>query len=145
MSVFGESVTRPLDKRLNERIAELPNGCWEWTGKRQPNGYARISVNGRQQLVHRVMYERIVGPIPEGLVIDHLCRNRACVRPGHLEPVTIAENLIRGDSNAHKTHCPQGHPYSGDNLYVENAGKAWAKRRCRTCKRDQTARRRNGR
>lgn len=134
MSRLGEPRSRPLDERLTEKIVEKEDGCWEWSGKVMTNGYARIYVNGRDQLVHRVMYERVVGPIPDGLVIDHLCRNKRCVRPLHLETVTIAENLLRGESNAHKTHCPKGHPYAGENLILESGP---TRRRCRTCRADQ--------
>lgn len=70
--------------------------CWEWTGGRDGNGYGRIRVGGRQQGAHRISYELFVGPVPTGLELDHLCRLRHCVNPGHLEPVTHAENMRRG-------------------------------------------------
>ena len=79
-------------------------------------------------LAHRVAYELQVGPIPVGLQLDHLCRVRSCVNPAHLEPVTSAENTRRG-LRAMKTHCPQGHPYAGENLLIRPTGQ----RRCRTC------------
>ncbi len=113
------------------------NTCWLWTGAIIANSgygqfrYARRS--GGRVLAHRYAYELLIGLIPEGLVIDHLCRNRACVRPSHLEAVTHRENILRGEGlaaqNARKTHCTQRHPYSGDNLYVEPSGY----RRCRNC------------
>lgn len=85
--------------------------------------------------VHRLAWEEVRGPIPAGLVIDHLCRNRACYRIDHLEVVTQRENILRGEGatavHARKTQCPQGHPYSGPNLYVEPST---GKRRCRTCR-----------
>ena len=78
------------------------------------SGYGHISVNGTMQLVHRLAYSMFV-PIPEGLVLDHLCRNRSCINPNHLEPVTVAENNLRGEGcmadYARRTHCPQGHAY----------------------------------
>jgi hypothetical protein len=73
-----------------------PTGfCWEWTG-RTDQGYGRVSIGGRQLRAHRVVYERLVGRVPDGLVLDHLCRNRGCVNPDHLEPVTNEENIRRG-------------------------------------------------
>lgn len=98
-----------------------PHGCWLWTGARSGEGYGTFMVEGRTTLVHRFAYELLVGPIPDGLHIDHVrargCRNRNCVNPGHLEPVSLVENLMRGDTvstrNAAKTHCPYGHDYDG--------------------------------
>jgi hypothetical protein len=88
----------------------LPPGlgpCWLWKGHVGPNGYGYA---GKGKLAHRVVYEALVGPIPDGLDLDHLCRVRACVNPAHLEPVTRAENLWRG-ALARLTACPRGHPY----------------------------------
>lgn len=91
---------------------------------------------------HRVAYEALVAPIAAGLQLDHLCRVRRCVNPAHVEPVTQAENLRRGETITARavaaTHCPQGHPYSGENLYVNPEGH----RHCRQCARDRNARRR---
>ena len=110
-----------------------PDGCWPWTGATR-GGYGIFWCSGRAVYAHRHAYEIQVGPIPDGLHIDHLCRNRACQNAEHLEPVTNAENTRRGISfstvNAAKTHCPQGHEYAGDNLYVHPSGR---ERRCRTC------------
>lgn len=118
--------------------------CWEWTGTKT-RGYGYFYLRSRNVRAHRVSYEYFVGPIPAGLTLDHLCRNPACVRPDHLEPVTQQENLLRGDTltarSASKTHCPQGHPYQGDNLVVyEQEGR----RRCRECQREQSYRRHHG-
>lgn len=84
-----------LRERLEARI-DRSGDCWVWTGNRTSAGYGQVWARRRMLLVHRVVYEQLVGPIPEGLVIDHLCRNRSCCNPAHLEPVTTAENVRRG-------------------------------------------------
>lgn len=113
-----------------------PDACWPWPGATRGAGYGTIRAFGRNNvLTHRLAYELAVGPIPEGLVIDHLCRNTRCVNPSHLEPVTPRENTLRGRgiaaSNAQKTHCPAGHPYDEENTYLIKTGG----RMCRTCMR----------
>lgn len=90
------------------------SGCWEWVGRPATNGYARLHINGRHHYAHRFVYETAIGPIPEGRTLDHLCRNKMCVRPDHLEPVTDTENVLRGNGlgarNSRKTQCALGHP-----------------------------------
>lgn len=117
----------------------LETGCWIWPGKPTHYGYGQTHLDGRNRKVHRVIYEHFVGPISERLQIDHLCRNRMCCNFEHLEAVTCKENLRRGLTSATaaarqkvKTHCPLGHPYEGDNLYLLPQGKG---RACRTCAR----------
>lgn len=115
-----------------------PDECWPWM-LRLNRGYGEVGLVGRFYHVrpHRVAYELLVGPIPDGLVIDHLCRNRSCCNPAHLEPVTVGENIRRGLSgNGSKTHCLYGHPFSGDNLisFRESDGSGFG-RACRICKR----------
>lgn len=125
---------RAEDVVLNLRLVEDPvTGCLNWTGAKNQKGYGRLRAKGRGLVLpHRIAYELAKGPIPEGLVIDHLCRNPACCNPDHLEAVTQQENARRGNSglkNAIKTHCPQGHPYDKANTYRPPSGD----RMCRTC------------
>jgi len=100
--------------------------CWIWTAARSQDGYGLVRYDGRMQRAHRAAYTDLVGAIPEGLQLDHLCRQRDCVNPAHLEPVTGRENTLRSTGptalNAEKTHCPEGHPYSGSNLYQRPNG-----------------------
>lgn len=125
------------DDRLPERfwgkVSVEPNtGCWLWTATCS-GGYGRYSLAGEMKNAHRVAYQALVGPIPKTLHMDHLCRVRSCCNPEHLEPVSPGENIRRGDTGkllADKTHCPQGHPYSGDNLFYDAGA-----RKCRTCAR----------
>ena len=109
--------------------------CWDWTACTS-NGYGVFRINEATVLAHRLSYELSVGPIPEGLTLDHLCRNRKCVNPAHLEPVTRGENVLRGVSlpaqNAKKTHCPRGHLLSGENMRVKGGF-----RRCLSCHREE--------
>jgi hypothetical protein len=126
------------DPRLPEsiwrRAYEAPDGCWQMKVSLSEWGYGRIKHEGRQVMVHRLAYEAFVGPIPEGLVIDHLCRNRGCINPDHLEAVTESENIRRGTSptaaNARKTHCKHGHEFTPENTYLKGT---W--RICRICQR----------
>lgn len=112
------------------------SGCWEWVGAIAPTGYGVYTGQGGGGGAHRYVYKLLVGPIPEGLTLDHLCRNRLCVRPDHLEPVTMFENTMRGNTvaavNAKKTHCPKGHPYEGDNVVRYPRHATW--RVCKVCK-----------
>lgn len=113
--------------------------CWNWQGTVHSSGYGNIQHRGEKWRAHRLIYTLLHGPIPEGLDLDHLCRNRRCVNPNHLEPVTRGENVRRG--KALITHCPYGHPYSGDNLAVWR-GRDGTHRRCRACERRKTSTRR---
>jgi hypothetical protein len=138
----------PIQRRLWSRILVAPDcspngwwGCWLWTGSTDPHGYGHIRGDWGHSLVatHRLAYELTVGPIPEGLQLDHLCRRPACCNPAHLEVVTQRENILRGEGLAAKaakrTHCPQGHSYSGENLYITTRGT----RVCRICSRAHKA------
>lgn len=127
--IVGDDVTR-----LSSYTEEVAGGCWLWTGNTDTCGYGRIRVKGRLLSAHRLSYELHVGEIPSGMELDHLCRNPPCVNPDHLEPVTHEVNVQRGDGGRmwrEKTHCPQGHPYEGANLYVSPSGY----RHCRECER----------
>jgi hypothetical protein len=127
-----------------DKNGPLWNGtpCWEWTGCRV-RGYGTFSLNGKMVRAPRFAYETLVGLFPDGLVPDHLCRNRGCVRPLHLEPVTLRVNTLRGESfsaiNARKTHCKRGHIFDQTNTYTPPRGE----RVCRICQRNhEKARRR---
>ena len=105
--------------------------CWTWTAARTPAGYGSFWVGpgNTKVMAHRWAWEHLRGPIPEGQVIDHLCRNKACVNPDHLDPVPQQVNLARGVGNGSQTHCPQGHPYDEVNTYRRANGI----RQCRAC------------
>lgn len=123
-------------------LLKSPTGCDVWTKSLSRGGYGQVQIPGvGVRRVHRIVYEELVGPIPEGLQLDHLCRNRACANPSHLEPVTQRENGRRGfgwsGRNARKTHCPQGHEYTPENTIIETGTPG---RRCRICRAEQTRR-----
>ena len=122
-----------------KHVPEPNTGCWLWTSTSHSDGYGLILVGGRRRLAHRLSYELHRGPIPEGLDLDHLCRQRCCVNPAHLEPVTVRVNILRGVSpaalHAVKTQCPRGHAYDDTNTYRTPSGE----RKCRACHRAQVA------
>lgn len=131
------SSTKTLSELTQRVLIEPVNGCWLWTGSIDADGYAQVSRGGRMTVAHRVFYELVVGPIPAGMEIDHLCRKRACVNPSHLEAVTHRINTLRGDTiparYAARTHCSKGHELSGENLASRSDGA----RTCRHCIREQ--------
>jgi len=138
MATYEEVLDRLADKFT------VGDGCWQWRVLNS-EGYGTFRVDGAKKKAHRVLYELMVGPIPEGLDLDHLCRNRGCVRPDHLEPVTRGENQRRGvpyrtprDCNPwgrRVTHCPRGHEYTPENI----RGGQGNRRSCLICHRERMA------
>lgn len=129
---FGAIPVSPIE-RLFTKFVIADNGCWLWTASCGRGGYGRFNYEGRAQSAHRCAYELLVGPIPDGLEIDHLCRVRNCVNPDHMEPVTHRVNVLRGMGSsakrARQTHCKNGHPFDEKNTYMRPDGR----RACRAC------------
>jgi DNA-binding XRE family transcriptional regulator len=126
--------TAPLTRILP--LVRYDEGCWTYSGYCTPAGYGQVNANGfRNAFAHRVVWQELVGPVPPGMHFDHLCRNRACCKPAHLEVVTRAENLRRGNGvsglNSRVQICPRGHDYDETNTYFRPDGKG---RDCRTCR-----------
>lgn len=137
MGVFvqvNEGSRQARGKPLGYIIQE--NGCWEWVGAVNRDGYGHTKLGGRTQTAHVYVYKMTGRTIPDGMQLDHLCKNRACCNPDHLEPVTSQENTLRGDGptarNAAKTHCKHGHPFNEANTRIERyRGRSF--RQCRAC------------
>jgi len=108
---------KDLPPYFQERAEVTDDGCWTWTLALNHNGYAECKPMMGTKRAHRITYMLLVGEIPEGLVLDHLCRVRHCINPDHLEPVTDRENLDRGFALI--TACPQGHEYTPENTYLK--------------------------
>lgn len=128
-----------VDRFMSFVHPEPNSGCWLWEGgarggpKHKKHRYGGFSLNGKWQIAHRISYEMFVDKIPDGLIIDHLCRTTWCVNPKHLEPVTYQENAQRGDTGINqssKAYCDSGHAFSKKNTYITPSGA----RSCRICR-----------
>lgn len=128
MRATAGKVTTPAEDRFRGHVTKTANGCWLWQHTDRAGYGTYFFADGRRWLPHRWSYEHFRGPIPDGLEIDHLCRNRACVNPDHLEPVTRVENALRGPGAI--TECVNGHPYTTENTYIRPDR---GTRSCRTC------------
>lgn len=131
-----------MEARFWDKVSPEPNsGCWLWTANVNTEGYARFWDGAIHTVAHRWAYERFVGPIPDGLQLDHLCRVRCCVNPAHMDPVKPRENTLRSNSltaiHAAKTHCRRGHEFSPINTRHYRGT-----RQCRACYRIRDARKR---
>jgi hypothetical protein len=148
---MAKPTRRPtLEERFWPKVDRRgPDECWPWKRSLNQAGYGRFSLNNKHVQAHRIAYTLTIGPIPDGLTIDHLCHgadetcpggrtclHRRCVNPAHLEPVTMGVNLLRGRTpparNVAKTHCPKGHPYD----VVRSHGKGVIGRDCSICQRE---------
>lgn len=132
------STARTTEERFWQKVQKGPD-CWEWTASKDGGGYGMFK-DGRTHRAHRWLYERTVGPVPDGEVLDHLCRNTGCVKPAHLEPVTNDENLERGwgrrIKNGMANVCASGHTYTPSNTYTNPLGR----KVCRVCAADSRSR-----
>jgi len=143
-----EKIPLNPDRLLAKVRIDPDSECWVWTGALMPNGYGAftVKIDGKWKRCypHRISYEIHIGEIPKGLDIDHLCRNRACINPAHLEPVSRRENLARGETLIAKqlkqTHCKNGHLLDKSNLSAYKLKKG--KRECLTCHRERERKRR---
>jgi len=142
---MGPKPKPPIDRWLPKVIKTNDHECWIWIGASdKTTGYGKFLFDGQTRPAHRFGYIYYRGPIPNGLVLDHRCRNRICVNPWHLEPETIGSNFMLGDISHRgawqraRTHCPAGHPLSGENLWVNKHGG----RHCKTCNRENMRKRR---
>ena len=137
--------TRKYVARLLTRVEKIPNGCWVWSGATHSSSRGNVKFlygscirDGKRHGVHRFLFEHLRGPVPDGLVVDHLCRNTLCVNPGHLEAVTSRVNTLRGVGraavNARKTHCISGHRYTNENTLPQVRGGKVVGRECRECR-----------
>lgn len=134
----GRPSRPPLERFMGHMVPEPNTGCWLWLSGYDRDGYAMFfhTRRGNSPRATRFIYQELVGPIPKGLVLDHLCRNRGCVNPAHLEPVTNRENIMRGHLPwRDRTHCARGHEFTPANTY-HHPGSSPGSRKCRACHAD---------
>lgn len=133
---------KTVEQRFWDKVGHHsdPDACWIWLAGTIKSGklrYGQINIEHRCVLAHRFAYELLIGPIPKGLTLDHLCRNTLCVNPKHSEPVTRRVNTLRGNGalalNARKTHCNKGHPFDNTNTYAQKRRGKVIGRGCREC------------
>lgn len=140
-----------VEARFDKQWIPEPNsGCWLWIGALDAYGYGAfaIKIDGKwgMRKAHRIAYERFVGPIPDNLEPDHLCRTKCCINPSHLDPVSGRVNTLRSDGvtakNSRKTHCNEGHAFDGSNLGFKIDQRGRKHRYCKQCNHDDGMRRR---
>lgn len=145
---LGRDMHAPINRTPLERffakVDKRPDGCWLWTAATDGDGrYGSVQHNGRVQRAHRVAYEMLVGPVPNDLELDHLCRVTLCVKPAHLEVVTHAENVRRGRAGkrwSERIACKRGHAYDDENTQWATTTRGQVYRACRACGRENTRR-----
>ena len=136
--VTPEDIRLPSHVRKNIKVEDIPRHnaaerhCWTWAGCKTPKGYGVTWHKGKTQFAHRLIYLLIIGEIAKGLQVDHLCRNRSCCNPAHLEIVTLQENIRRGMQGILRTHCINGHLFTNGSYY-ESKCRGYTKRDCKEC------------
>lgn len=129
MNTLDDRFWRKVDKRGQvPQLQPALGPCWEWMGTRTDRGYGVFKINGHNRRAHRVLWEDNCGALNNGIELDHLCQNRGCVRPSHLEPVTHSEHMSRS-ARARQTHCWRGHALADDNIRFNGGGS----RVCKQC------------
>ena len=150
VGVYDRTIIPAIDRFKSKFHECKETGCWIWNGSLYPSGYGQFFIKtGKTGPAHLWAYEHFIGKKPAGLDLDHLCRNRACCNPNHLEPVTRSENALRGigpglvrERMKSVTHCPKGHPYSPENTRFSKLRTGHLSRLCRTCGRMSNQKRR---